>query len=133
MYGRQNMSKYDKMIALNKVTSQEKITLAKNTILEMVEEGVKVTIPKLVTKTGLSRGFFYKNSTIRMLLDDVQEKQIGMKDLKRGILDLAMDNEIEILKEKIRALQMENDTLKSENKRLKQIAERKAMNNFKKL
>ena len=133
MDGRQNMSKYDKMIALNKETSQEKITLARNTILEMVEEGVKVTIPKLVNKTGLSRGFFYKNPTIRMLLDDVQEKQMGMKDIKRGILDLAMDNEIEMMKEKIRALQRENETLKSENKRLKQLAERKAMSNFKKL
>ena len=78
MDGRKNMSKYDKMIALNKETSLEKITLARNTILEMVEEGV-------------------------------------------------------ILKEKILALQRENETLKSENKRLKQMAERKAMNNFKKL
>ena len=52
------MNKYDKMIACNRKASAEKIDLARRTIFEMVEEGEKVTIPKLIAKTGLSRGFF---------------------------------------------------------------------------
>lgn len=50
------MNKYDKMIACNRKASAEKIDLARRTIFEMVEEGEKVTIPKLIAKTGLSRG-----------------------------------------------------------------------------
>jgi len=59
------MNKYDKMIACNRKASAEKIDLARRTIFEMVEEGEKVTIPKLIAKTGLSRGFFYKNPMVR--------------------------------------------------------------------
>lgn len=54
------MSKYDKMIALNKKVSDEKIALAKKAIIEMLEERERITIPKLMDKTGLSRGFFIK-------------------------------------------------------------------------
>lgn len=127
------MNKYDKMLAFNKETSREKVELARKTILEMVDDGIKVTVPKLMTKTGLSRGFFYKNPTIRKMLDEVQEQQIGIKDPRRTILDMAMDNEIVMLHEQIRALQRENDALKSENKKLKQSVERKAVNQFRNL
>ena len=50
------MSKYDKMIAFNKQASDEKIERAKREIHRMVEEREKVTIPKLMEKTGLSSG-----------------------------------------------------------------------------
>ena len=63
------MSKYDKMVECNQKVSREKIDLARKTILDMMEEGEKVTIPKLMAQTGLSRGFFYKNPTVRNLLD----------------------------------------------------------------
>ena len=45
------MSKYDKMIALNKKASDEKIARAMKEISRMVDEGEKVTIPKLMAKT----------------------------------------------------------------------------------
>lgn len=54
------MSKYDKMVALNEERSKEKIERAKQAIWAMVDQEEKVTIPKLMQKTGLSRGFFYK-------------------------------------------------------------------------
>ena len=44
------MNKYDKMIACNRKASAEKIDLARRTIFEMVEEGEKVTIPKLIAE-----------------------------------------------------------------------------------
>ena len=58
-----NMSKYDKMVECNRRVSVEKINLARITILEMVEEGERVTVPKLMVQTGLSRG-----SHIHMML-----------------------------------------------------------------
>ena len=58
MDGVRNMSKYDKMIALNKQRSDEKIDTAIKAIYKMMDEGEKVTVPKLMQKTGLSRGFF---------------------------------------------------------------------------
>ncbi|MEZ3469430.1 MAG: hypothetical protein K1W40_13780, partial [Schaedlerella sp.] len=55
------MNKYDNMIEKNRKVSEEKIARAKSAIREMIEEEEKVTIPKLMKKTGLPRGFFYKN------------------------------------------------------------------------
>ena len=97
-----NMSKYDKMVECNRRVSVEKINLARITILEMVEEGERVTVPKLMVQTGLSRGFFYKNPTVRKLVDEAVEKQAGMVDPRKGILDMVMDNEIAKLHEQIR-------------------------------
>ncbi len=67
------MSKYDKMVALNKQVSDEKIEWARREICRMLSEGEKVTIPKLMEKTGLSRGFFYKSPIIREEISQVLE------------------------------------------------------------
>lgn len=122
-----NMSKYDKMVACNKKVSAAKIELARKTILEMMDDGEKVTVPKLMAKTGLSRGFFYKNPIIRNLLNQTLEQQAGMADPRRGILDMVMDSEIVMLHEQIRALQSENEQLKVENKKLQKALEKKNM------
>lgn len=74
------MNKYDKMLELNKKKSEEKVTSAVNTIREMVVEKEKVSIPKLMKKTGLSRGFFYKNPIVRSEIDRALEQQAGMID-----------------------------------------------------
>ena len=107
-----NMSKYEKMVACNRQSSLEKIDLAKKAIFEMLDDGDKITIPKLMAKTGLSRGFFYKNPIVRNVLDKALEQQMGMTDPRKAILDMAMDNEIAALHEKIRSLQAENEKLK---------------------
>ena len=75
-------------------SSADKIELAKKKIFKMLDEGEKITIPKLIAKTGLSRGFFYKNPIVRSTLDKALEKQVGMTDPLKNILDMAMDNEI---------------------------------------
>jgi hypothetical protein len=59
------MSKYEKMLALNKRVSDEKIERARKAIIQLMDEGERLTVPRLMEKTGLSRGFFYKNSTVR--------------------------------------------------------------------
>ena len=72
------MSKYDKMLEVNHKQSVEKIQRAKLTIQEMIEEEDKVTVPKLIQKTGLSRGFFYKNPEVRKAVDHALQVQAGM-------------------------------------------------------
>ena len=121
----QSMNKYDKMIACNRKASAEKIDLARRTIFEMVEEGEKVTIPKLIAKTGLSREFFYKNPMVRQALDKALEQQVGMIDPRRSVLDMAMDNEIVALHERIRELQQENQRLRAENEKMQKALSRR--------
>ena len=55
------MSKYDKMIEENQRKSKEKIELALQAIQDMLANKERISVPKLMKKTGLSRGFFYKN------------------------------------------------------------------------
>lgn len=119
------MSKYEKMVACNRKSSADKIELAKKTIFEMLDEGEKITIPKLIAKTGLSRGFFYKNPIVRNTLDKALEQQVGMTDPRKNILDMAMDNEIIALHEKIRTLQKENSRLTAENEKLQKALNKK--------
>lgn len=119
------MSKYDKMVACNRKASNEKIELARKTILEMMDDGEKVTVPKLMAKTGLSKGFFYKNPTVRNLFNQALEQQAGMIDPRRSILDMVMDSEITALHEQIRMLQRENEKLKAENEKLQKALDRK--------
>lgn len=128
MDGVRNMNKYDSMVAFNHRVSIEKIDLARRTIVEMMEEGEKVTVQKLMAQTGLSRGFFYKNPTVRNLINEAVERQVGMIDPRKGILDMVMENEIANLHEQIRNLRFENEQLKSENQRLKKALDKKNMN-----
>ena len=86
-----------------------------------------------MVQTGLSRGFFYKNPTVRKLVDEAVEKQAGMVDPRKGILDMVMDNEIAKLHEQIRLLRGENEQLKEENQRLKKALDKKNMNILKNL
>ena len=44
------MSKYEKMVACNRKSSADKIELAKKTIFKMLDEGEKITIPKLIAR-----------------------------------------------------------------------------------
>ena len=128
-----NMNKYDKMIALNKKSSEEKIERAKKAIFKMLDEGDKVTVPKLMEKTGLSRGFFYINPIIRREMDKAMEQQVGKADPKRYIGDIAMRAETELLRQRIVALERENDGLKKENQKLKGKLENKELKFLKSL
>ncbi len=119
------MSKYEKMVACNRKSSLEKIDLAKKAIFEMLDDGEKITVPKLMAKTGLSRGFFYKNTVVRDVLNKALEQQVGMTDPRKNILDMAMGNEIEALHERIRSLQEENRRLIKENEKLQKALNKK--------
>ena len=119
------MNKYDNMIEWNRKASEEKISKAKSAIREMIEDEEKVTIPKLMKKTGLSRGFFYKNPTVRKEMDRALDLQAGMVDSKRKVLDLAMENRIELLEKTIRELKKENPELTQKHETQQKLLNKK--------
>ena len=121
------------MIALNKKSSEEKVDKAVKAIRKMLEEGEKVTVPKLMSKTGLSRGFFYKNLTVRKEVDRALEQQAGIVDPKRYIGDMALKSRIELLEQQIRELQMENEGLVKKNRKLEKALNKKDLNMIKNL
>lgn len=128
-----SMSKYDKMIALNKKSSEEKIDKAVKAVHKMMEDGEKVTVPKLMNKTGLSRGFFYKNQVVRREVERALQQQVGMIDPKRYIGDMVLKSRIELLEQQIRELQKENGELEKKNKKLEKALDKKALNIIKSL
>ena len=119
------MNKYDIMIACNRKTSEEKINRAVTEIRQMLTDREKVTVPKSVKRTGLSRGFFYKNETVRKEMDRVLEQQAGMIDPKRYIGDIVMKNRIELLEQQVRELKREKEQLEKENIRLQKALNKK--------
>lgn len=127
------MSKYDKMVALNAERSREKMEKAKKTIWEMVDQEDKVTIPKLMKKTGLSRGFFYKNNIIRGELDRAMECQVGMVDPRRSIINHAMDQQIQRMQKTIAEQKQKIESLEKENARLKRAIDQRSVNFLKNL
>lgn len=133
MDGEKNMNKYDKMIEENQRKSKEKICLAQQTIHDMVANKERITVPKLMKKTGLSRGFFYKNPTIRDLMNQAIEEQAGMIDPRREILNMAMEKQIELLNQKVAALTRENSELKKKNEKLQKALKKQDLNFIKNL
>lgn len=127
------MSKYDKMIETNRVRSDEKITAARTAIRKLLEDGERISVPQLMKMTGLSRGFFYKNSTIRSEIDRAIEQQAGTVDPRRSILDKAMDGRIELLQQQVTKLKKENEELKKENAKLQKALNKKSLNILKNL
>lgn len=128
-----NMNKYDNMLAINRERSREKVTSAKIAIRELMEDEERVSVPKLMKLTGLSRGFFYKNAEVRRELDDAIQQQAGTINPRRKILDQAMDSRIEQLQNQLAQLQRENAELKKENAKLHKALSRKNLNLIKSL
>ena len=127
------MSKYDKMIEENQRKSKEKIELALQAIQDMLANKEHISVPKLMKKTGLSRGFFYKNLTVRVTLNQAVEQQAGMIDPRREILNMAMEKQIELLNQKVAALTRENKELKRKNEKLQKALRKQDLNFIKNL
>ncbi|MFR1112110.1 MAG: DUF6262 family protein [Blautia sp.] len=109
------MSKYDKMVEENQKKSKEKIAAARYAIREMLEDQERISVPKLMKRTGLSRGFFYKNSVIREEMNRALEQQAGMIDPRREILNMALEQQNELYRDRCK-IKRENADLR---KRLK--------------
>lgn len=122
-----NMSKYDRMVELNRERSDAKMTAAAKAIRKLLEDGERVTVPKLMKMTGLSRGFFYKNPVIREQISEALERQTGMIDPRRDILNMAMDNRIELLQQQIADMKRENELLQKEIEKLQKALKKKSL------
>lgn len=129
------MTKFDKMVATNRATSEAKIIKAKTEISKMLSENVQVTVGDLVKRTGLSRGFFYKNEEVSTALENARELQDG-KALTRPqkvILDKAMDKQLQILQQQIDKLKNENSGLSKKNQDLQKALNKKDLSFIKSL
>ena len=108
------MNKYDRMLAVNKQASEAKIEKARREIVRMVDDGEKVSIQKLMERTGLSRGFFYKNPQVRKEIDRALEQQAGLADPRRDVLDMARNHELATVQQEAERLRKENEQLRQE-------------------
>lgn len=133
MDGVRNMNKYDTMVTKNRQRSEEKIAQARKAIRELQMGQERITVPKLMKMTGLSRGFFYKNPTIRKEMDDAVQNQAGLIDPRRAIIDRAMEGRLALLEQQVRELQRENEELKKRNAKLQKAVDRKDLNFIKNL
>lgn len=97
----------------------------------MIDDGEKISIPRLMERTGLSRGFFYKNPVVRKELDRALELQAGMADPRKNILDMAMNEEVHLLRQQLESLKREKEALEKENIRLREALGRKNFNKLK--
>ncbi len=127
------MNKYDRMLAINKQASEVKIEKARREIVRMVDDGEKVSIQKLMQRTGLSRGFFYKNPQVRKEIDRALEQQAGLADPRREVLDMAMNHELAAVLKKVEKLQKENEQLSQELEVAKKALAKKNVGVLKKL
>ncbi len=112
--------KYDKMIAVNKAESEQKIKKAIQAMEDMSARGIQISVTELVRWTGLSRGFFYKNVQVRQKLEEAA-KQPRMIDMRQPSDERnAADYNLQELKRDSSDCQSENQRLKVENEQLLQ-------------
>ena len=115
---------YDKMIALNKAESEQKVKLAQQAIDTLVERKEYPSVTELVKMTGLSRGFFYKNKIVREWLDNSIQRQSGIlqhiwkRKAEFGEAEI-LDMRMEISKQR-----SDNEKLREENQKLGEQVEK---------
>lgn len=130
--GAKSMSKYDKMVEENQKKSKEKIAAARYAIREMLEDQERISVPKLMKRTGLSRGFFYKNPVIREEMNRAVEQQAGMIDPRREILNVALEQQNELLQRQVQELKRENADLKKTVEKLQKALKKQDLSFIKK-
>lgn len=123
------MEKFEKMVKQNQAESKEKIASAIAAILEMEQAGERVQICELTKRTGLSRGFFYKNTAVRKELDRALELQRGMTftNPRKAVLDVAMEKQITLLTKQVEKQKKQIAELEAENIKLKKALDRKEL------
>lgn len=140
--------KYDKMVEITKELSQQKMNLAQKAISDMLERGEKITVAELVRRTGISRGFFYKNPMVRPQLDaaickqkttiwihdnvaDKQENGTTVISLRKEVLKEKETNEN--LMARLQEYAKENQKLREKVEKLEKQVRRKEVSFLKKL
>ena len=112
--------KYDKMIAVNKAESEKKVEKAIQAIEDMRSRGVQVSVTELTRCTGLSRGFFYKNMSVRQKLDEVTKQFSSIREGQAERNQFVRDSILQAIREDFGKSEAENQRLKLENAQLAQ-------------
>lgn len=111
--------KYDKMLEAAQAESQRKMDVAKQTISGMLDNMERITVAELVRRTGLSRGFFYKNPKVRRELDDAIHKQeVILKNRNPVMMDKKPEDTIINLRLELSRAAAENEELAAQNQKL---------------
>lgn len=117
--------KYDKMIEITQAESQRKMEIAKKAISGMLDNMERITVAELVKRTGLSRGFFYKNQMVRRELDDAIHRQEAIfKNQHPVIMDKELENTMVDLKLELLRAKTQNEELVKSNEQLRQQVEK---------
>ena len=129
------MKSYEKMVAVNRQTSERKELIAIEAMRKKYESQEQVSIVALVEETGLSRGFFYKNERVRTELRRLQKLQAGMDftATRKVVLDKAIVLRIKELEAENRLLKMKIADLLDKNNKLEKVAQRKKEDYFNEL
>ena len=102
--------------------------IAKKAISGMIDSMERITVAELVKRTGLSRGFFYKNQMVRRELDDAIHRQEAIfKNQHPVIMDRQLENSmVDLLKAQTKneKLSEQNQELQKKNKQLQQEVEK---------
>lgn len=112
--------KYDKMIAVNKAESEQKIKKAIRAIDDMGARGLPISVTELVRWTGLSRGFFYKNMQVRQRLEEAVKLPRRIDVQQPSEETNVVGYNFQELKKDFTSCQSENQRLKVENEQLLQ-------------
>ena len=117
--------KYDKMIEITQAESQRKMEIAKKAISGMLDNMERITVAELVKRTGLSRGFFYKNQMVRRELDDAIHRQEAIfKNQHPVIMDKELENTMVDLKLELLRAKTQNEELAKSNEQLREQVEK---------
>ena len=129
------MKSYEKMVAVNRQTSERKELIAIEAMRKKSESQEQVSVVALVKETGLSRGFFYKNERVRTELRRLQKLQAGMDftATRKVVLDKAIVLRIKELEAENRLLKMKIADLLDKNNKLEKVAQRKKEDYFNEL
>ena len=114
---------YDKIIASSRERSAQKMNIAKQEIQRMLESKERITFTALIENTGLSKGFFYRNSEMRQCVNEAMHQQTVTYNPKQVIYDLAMEKTLVNMKTNMQELKSKADILERENAALKQELE----------
>lgn len=110
---------YDKMIEVTLEESRRKTWIAQQVINEMLEKNERISVAELTRRTKLSRGFFYKNPTVRKELDAAIRRQKEIfKENYPVIRDENAEKMIIELRSELLTYKEMNGNLIKENERL---------------
>ena len=95
-------------------------------IKSIQEEGRHVSVSDLAKRTGLSKGFFYKNEEVRVELDASKrkEKAAQMDGIRREIAQHSIEVQNALYQKELEKLRKENKKLKKDNQKLTKLLER---------